>query len=144
MKRLFNELNEWFRSLLRWIPGSSGSRLRYYYYRNLLAGCGNGIGIATGCHIRNCRNIVLGNNVGLSINTQLYTGGNGNEKITIGNNVNLNSNVMINADCGGCIEIGNNCIIGPNVVFQSKQSYILNREIPVRSRAMNRVLLLSG
>jgi galactoside O-acetyltransferase len=76
----------------------------------------------------------LGSNVGIGINAQLYAGGDGSELIILGDNVNLNSNVMINADCGGRIEIGNNCIIGPNVVFRASNHIFSNREIPIRDQ----------
>lgn len=134
MKRLLKELVEWLRSLLRWIPGGVGSKLRYYYYRTQFKNCGTRVSIAAGGHIRNCRNIVFGNNIGIGINAQLYAEGDGSEKIIIGNNVYLNSNVMINADHGGRIEIGNNCIIGPNVVFRTSNHIFSSRKTPIRQQ----------
>jgi galactoside O-acetyltransferase len=66
--------------------------------------------------------------------TQLYASGNGNEKIVIGNNVTLNYNVMVNADNGGTIRIGNNCIIGPNVVFRTSNHVYSSKLIPMREQ----------
>jgi len=48
--------------------------------------------------------------------------------------VYLNSNVMINADFEGHIEIGCNCIIGPNVVFRTSDHKFTGREIPMREQ----------
>jgi galactoside O-acetyltransferase len=125
------ELNAWITHILRWLPGSCGVKLRYYYYKHLLAGCGQKIGISTGCYIRDYRNIIFGNNIGLGLYSQIYAAGTGSERIIIGDNVYLNSNVMINADQEGRIEIGNNCIIGPNVVFRTSNHEFSSREIPV-------------
>jgi galactoside O-acetyltransferase len=41
---------------------------------------------------------------------------------------------MINADLGGRIEIGQNCIIGPNVVFRTSNHIFSSREIPIREQ----------
>ena len=43
----------------------------------------------------------------------------GDAKIIIGNNVSLNFNVMINADGGGRIIIGNDVMIGPYTVMRA-------------------------
>ncbi len=126
-----SEMSAWLTHLLRWFPGGCGCWLRYYYYRGRLAACGQGITIPEGCHIRNCKNIHLGDIVSLGLCSQIYAAGNGSEKIVIGNDVRLNSNVMINADQGGRIEIGNRCIIGPNVVLRTSDHIFSDRLIPI-------------
>jgi acetyltransferase-like isoleucine patch superfamily enzyme len=131
---LYSELNEWTAHILRWFPGNFGVTLRYYYYKNSLAGCGQKVTIQTGCYIRDCKNILFGNDVGLGFYSQIYAAGKGNERVIIGDNVCLNSNVMINADLEGRIEIGPNCIIGPNVVFRTSNHEFSSREIPIREQ----------
>ncbi len=69
--------------------------------------------------------------MGFGLYTQIYAAGKGNESIIIGDNVYFNSNVMINADQEGHIEIGDNCIIGPNVVFRTSDHVFLSKEIPI-------------
>ena len=125
-----SEMSAWLTHLLRWVPGGCGCRLRYYYYRKLLADCGQNVTILEGCYIKDRKNIILGDGVGLGLYSQIYAAGKGNERIVIGNNVKLNSNVMINADQEGCIEIGNNCIIGPNVVLRTSNHIFSDRNIP--------------
>lgn len=137
MNRWKTEINEWLTAFLRWIPGAMGVGLRGFYYRRLFASCGKTLKITMGCYIRNYNNIILGSNVGLGLNCQLYTGGDGSERIAIGSNVNLNSNVMINADCGGYIEIGDNCLIGPNVVLRASNHKFSNKEIAIREQGHN-------
>jgi galactoside O-acetyltransferase len=134
---LYSELNEWIVHILRWLPGHCGVILRYHYYKNLLGGCGRKVVIETGCYIRECKNIVLGNTIGLGLYSQIYAAGKGKERIIISDNVYLNSNVMINADQGGRIEIGRNCIIGPNVVFRTSDHLFSRKEIPIREQGHN-------
>jgi galactoside O-acetyltransferase len=129
-----SELDEWIAHMVRWFPGRCGYRLRYYYYRGRLAGCGRTVDFSVGSYIRECKNITIGNNVGLGIYSQIYAAGTANESIVIKDNVYLNSNVMINADFEGHIEIGNNCIIGPNVVFRTSDHKFASREIPMRKQ----------
>jgi acetyltransferase-like isoleucine patch superfamily enzyme len=133
----YSELNAWITDLLRWFPGGCGFKLRYFYYKNLLAGCGQKVSISPGCYVRDCKNIILGNSVGLGLNCQIYAAGKGNERIIIGDNVNMNSNVMINANHEGHIRIGNNCIIGPNVVFRTSNHIFSRQEIPIRQQGHN-------
>lgn len=129
-----SELSNWISHFLRWLPGSIGSRLRYYYYNNRFERCGKRVHIAVGCTLRGCRNIVLGNNIGFGLYSQLYASGNGGDKIIIGNNTSFNTNVMINADCGGFIEIGDNCLIGPNVVLRTSNHVFSDRNVPIREQ----------
>jgi maltose O-acetyltransferase len=131
---LYSELNEWTAHILRWFPGNFGVVLRYYYYKRILAGCGQKVAIPTGCYIRDCKNIFFGNGVGLGVYSQIYAAGKGNERIMIGDHVSLNSNVMINADQEGHIEIGHNSIVGPNVVIRTSNHEFSSREIPIREQ----------
>jgi galactoside O-acetyltransferase len=63
-------------------------------------------------------NINIGKGFGLSPNCQLLAQLEG-DSIEIGNNVKLNYSVMINADRGGKISIGDNTLIGPGVVLRA-------------------------
>lgn len=56
--------------------------------------------------------------------------------ITIGDGFAANANVMINARGRGEIIIGNNVLIGPNVVLRSNNHIISNLEIPISSQGM--------
>ena len=128
-KTIVSELIEWVEHFLRWFPGKSGIKLRYFYYRSKLKRCGRSISFPTGCYIRECKNIVLGNTIYFGLHNQIYATGTGSESIIIGNNVHFNSNVMINADFRGHIEIGSHCLIGPNVVFRTSNHVFSDRDI---------------
>jgi galactoside O-acetyltransferase len=129
-----SEFNEWSSHFLRWIPGKIGSLIRYYFYKALLAGCGSNVSIPVGCQLRDFGNIVLGSNINLGLYTQIYAFGTGEERVAIGDHVNLNSNVMINACMAGQIEIGNFCIIGPNVVFRTSNHIFADKFISVQKQ----------
>ena len=134
LAKIGSEFTEWFTHLIRWIPGKCGFVVRYYFYKHYLASCGHHVNISVGCQMRDRKNITIGNKTSLGIFTQLYASGNGNERIFIGNNVTLNYNVMVNADNGGSIRIGNNCIVGPNVVFRTSNHVYSSRLIPMREQ----------
>ncbi|MEN6463860.1 MAG: acyltransferase [Syntrophaceae bacterium] len=76
----------------------------------------------------------MGSNINIGILSQIYASGGGLENIVIKNNVSLNSNVMINADHGGYIEIGENCIIGPNVVIRTSNHEFSSKDEPIRNQ----------
>lgn len=50
----------------------------------------------------------------------------------IGNGVNCNSGVVICADCGGKVEIGNDVLLGPDVVIRASNHRFERRDIPIR------------
>lgn len=131
LKKIQKELNEWIVHLLRWLPGFIGLKLRYFYYRRKLAGCGVSVNIQIGCFLGKLGNICIGNNIGFGLYSQILANGDGTEKIIMGDNVFLNSNVMINADSGGFIEIGSYCIIGPNVVFRTSDHVFSDVNLPI-------------
>lgn len=130
--RIISELSSWLFFIARWFPGSTGVAIRYLLYKNCLRKCGKKINITMGCYIRDCKNISIGDNVNMGLNSQVYASGEGYERIEIGNNVGWNSNVMINADCGGQITIGNNVLIGPNCVLRASNHAFSDISIPMK------------
>ncbi len=137
VQNIVSEISAWIEGAIRWLPGKVGVKIRYFYYRCVLASCGRDVHIAEGGHLRECRHIYLGSNINLGILTQMYASGTGKESIVIKNNVSMNSNVMINADQGGYIEIGNNCIIGPNVVMRTSNHEFSNKNELIRCQGHN-------
>jgi acetyltransferase-like isoleucine patch superfamily enzyme len=81
------------------------------------------VNLKQGCKISNPLNITIGTGFGISPFCQLFAQGElGDAEIVIGDNVALNYNVMINADCGGTVKIGDNVRIGPYTVMRGCQS----------------------
>lgn len=58
-------------------------------------------------------------------------------ELRIGNNVQLNFAVMINADCGGKITIGNDVLIGPNVVIRASDHRFSDVARPIVEQGHN-------
>ncbi|MDD3296625.1 MAG: acyltransferase [Candidatus Omnitrophica bacterium] len=133
-KQLFLEINRWLSFFIIWMPGYLGNKFRYSLYRSHFFSCGKKVNILPGCYIRDFKNISLGNNVQFGPNVQIYAAGSGNESIEIKDNTAFNSNVMINADQGGKITIGNDVLVGPNVVFRASNHVFSNRNIPIRDQ----------
>lgn len=82
--------------------------------------------------ISNPVNITIGSGFIWGRYCQLFAqGGSGDAVITIGNNVGLNFNVMINADSGGKITIGDNVRIGPYTVMRASNHKIDDIDRPI-------------
>ena len=84
--------------------------------------------------IRSVENISIGLRFGISPNCQLFAQGDlGDGTIIIGDNVAMNYNVMINADAGGKIIIGNGVRIGPYTVMRAANHIITRATIPLNN-----------
>ena len=91
-----------------------------------------------GCKISNPQNITIGTEFGISPFCQLFANGElGDAEIIIGDNVALNYNVMINADCGGSITIGDNVRIGPYTVMRASNHKYSDVNIPIYEQGHN-------
>lgn len=55
-------------------------------------------------------------------------------KLVIGNRVSLNTNVVISANCGGTIYIGDDVIIGPMSVLRAANHCFDKKELPIRDQ----------
>jgi len=85
--------------------------------------------------ITNYVNITIGSNFNIGPFCQLLAQGEpGKAKIVIGNRVALNFNVMINADLGGEIIIGNNVLIGPYTIMRATNHNFDNPKIPIHEQ----------
>ena len=128
------EVALWLVQVLIWLPGRIGKNLRYVAYKRFLISCGANVSIARGCTIRRLKNISFGKNVSIGLNAQIYAEGDENTKVIIGDNLSSNSNMMINADCGGYIEIKNNVLLGPNTVIRASNHTYERLDIPIREQ----------
>jgi galactoside O-acetyltransferase len=89
------------------------------------------IHIPEGCTILAPENITFGANVGIGTYS-FFTAAGG--RISIGNNTGFNRNVHINAAVCGEIAIGNDCLIGPNVVMRTADHRFDDITKPIRSQ----------
>jgi galactoside O-acetyltransferase len=99
------------RSLRQWVIGR---RQRYRAYAI------HGIWVPAESEIAQAEAIKIGARFSLGRQCKLYCQDPENgSQLVIGDRVALNDNVMINADCGGKITIGNDVLIGPNTVIRA-------------------------
>ena len=80
----------------------------------------HGILVPAGSEIARPDAIKIGVRFALGMQCKIYCQDPENgSRLVIGDRVALNDNVMINADCGGKITIGNDVLIGPNAVIRA-------------------------
>jgi len=112
---LLSEIRSWFYEILSVIPGRVGIWLRREIFSRCFGGSGRPY-IDTGCHFEGVSSIFINGETRIGRNSFfIATGG----VISIGNDVAFNSGVHINSSVGGAIEIGDHCLIGPNVVMRT-------------------------
>lgn len=128
------ELKDWLEFVLAHTPGASGIRLRRGYYCRRLARPAPGIRIETGIRIGSPACITIGANAYLGPDCKIYASP--TSPITIGTRFAANANVMINARGRGKIQIGNDVLIGPNVVLRSNNHIFSSRALPIADQGM--------
>ena len=120
----------WIESLfVRNIPGKIGIIIRRNYWKTKLGKAGK-FTMGIECAILNPGNIYIGDDVNILSRVSLYAHGNGLIKIDNGSCININ--VSINASQNGSIIIGENVIIGPNVVFRASNHNFKDLSIPMK------------
>tara|TARA_A100001234_G_C12575214_1_gene363606 strand:- start:228 stop:809 length:582 start_codon:yes stop_codon:yes gene_type:complete len=114
---ILREFKDWLEFFIRYIPGRLGYFLRSFYYKKRLSQSFKKNRFESGFTVEYPKNIVLGSHSYFGFNCKLFASE--FSKIKIGFKASFNSNVMINARGKGKILIGNNVLIGPNVVLRS-------------------------
>jgi len=114
---ILRELKDWLEFFIGHIPGRIGYFFRSFYYKKRLSRPFKNNRFETGLRIEYPKNIELGSDSYFGLNFKLYASE--FSSLKIGFNASFNSNVMINARGKGKIIIGNNVLIGPNVVLRS-------------------------
>jgi acetyltransferase-like isoleucine patch superfamily enzyme len=130
LKRLLAEIRVWFEALIRFMPGMTGSFVRRCWYRLWLRGCDK-ISIGTGCELLSPQTMCFEGSVSIGANS-FFTAEQG--VILVSTKTSFNSNVHINASVGGTIQIGESCLIGPNVVMRTAGHRFDNPEVPIRQQ----------
>jgi len=124
IKKIINELKQFLNFLVTYFPGSSGNMLRRSLYKVRLNSLGTKLYTEIGLRLTCPRNIVIGNNAsfmrGCSLNSC-------EGKINIWDNISTNQNVDINSSNGGFIEIGNDVLIGNNVLIRAADHVYNNK-----------------
>ncbi len=112
---------DWFELLI-----SIVRRLRNFYF-------GIPLRVSTGKQLNFRKNscVDFGNGVRLgNQNTITAIGG----RILLGDNFNSNDRVLLNADIGGSLSFGDNCLVGPGCIFRTANHRYDNPNIPIRNQ----------
>lgn len=136
MKRILHGIIGVFVALiedcLRNFPTYLGIILRNRYWKGKCRKYGVQISLGKGVVITGTANIELGNHISIMAGSFLYAHNNG--FLRIGDWVTNNTNVQIGAADGGDITIGDNVIIGPNVVIRASNHVYERTDIPIRQQ----------
>ena len=97
----------------------------YFFISNKFKGCTFG----KNCEFIAPNNIEFGKPMFVGKNSYFNADGG---FIQVGNRTAFNMNVHINSSIGGRIIIGDNCLIGPNVVMRTASHIFENIDVPIR------------
>lgn len=114
------------------VAGALGIRLRAWYYRRRFRRLGAGASLGIGFQAIGSRNVSIGNGFGCMRHCLLVAGDDG--EIQIGDRVNFNANVHVNASISGRILLGDDVMVGPNVVMRSSDHVTTTRDRPMRQQ----------
>lgn len=131
-KRVRDELFEWIDALAGVIPGAVGRRLRNAYYARRFCRGGDRISIGMRTEMRCPQNISVGDRFSVDAGCLFSACGDG--RVVIGNSFGANVGVRVIADCGGNVAIGDDVIIGPNVVIRSSNHRFADTDRPIRQQ----------
>jgi galactoside O-acetyltransferase len=130
VRLVVREVTEWTDAMLSSIPGRVGIALRAHWARVRFNAAGR-VSIETGCCFHGVEAIEFVGNA--SIGARSFFAASGG-RILVAANVYFNRSVHINASVGGCIRIGENCLIGPNVVIRTAGHCFDRLDVPIRSQ----------
>lgn len=132
LMRFFKRILNVFDDFVREVPSSlGGNRLRYFFWSNRFSSCGNNVTLSKSIIIRGFPSVKIGSFSSIMSGSYLYA--DNSKGLTIGRNCSFNHNVFIGAS-GGKIEIGDNVLIGPNVVLRASDHIFSNTDMPIRSQ----------
>ena len=133
MNIIINEIIVWIESILSYVPGKMGSFLRscWYYYR---------LKKKSFTKVGSLSQFIHPKNVSFDSNARIgkyaFFNAEGGE-IIIGKSFSTNTNVHINASCGGKILIGNDVLLGPNVVIRTANHNFKLKNKPINKQGHN-------
>jgi len=130
MIKIFREFESILLFIFSFIPGTLGFKFRGVFYK-LNFKSKNYVNISQFCKFISPKSIFFGENV--VIGDRAFFTADGGE-IIVGSNTSFNVNCHINASVGGIINIGNDCLIGPNVVMRTADHVYLDPQKNIREQ----------
>lgn len=115
------------------IPAAfGGCRLRYLVYRHLFANSPKRFNLGSGVIVTGAKQITIGADTSVMEHCKLIA--HESRGLVIGGRCSFNYNVIIGAADGGQIEIGDDVLVGPNVVFRASDHRYEDAETTIRSQ----------
>jgi galactoside O-acetyltransferase len=121
----------WLDDIILYFPGHGGQLIRKVWMRQRLAYLGKSPIFETGIAVTGGENIQIGNCFSMMRHCSMYCHGG---MLKIGDRVSVNQNVLLGAADGGSIIIGNDVLIGPNVVFRASNHVFRDNDRPIRQQ----------
>lgn len=113
-------------------PGGTGDRLRIWWISHRVAKWdGKGV-VGERTKFQAPERMFFGRDVIIGSGSFFAAAGSGT--LMVGDRVSFNTNVHVNASVGGTIRIGDNCLVGPNVVLRSADHRFDRTDIPIRDQ----------
>ena len=134
LRLILREAKDWFEAALSSLPGAIGMALRRGYYSWRLVHCGRDLRLQQRVTINCPGNVQFGNNCFFATDTRIFA--TPESPVRIGDNFSANCNVMINSRGRGRILIGNNVLIGPNVVLRANNHVIERADRLINEQGM--------
>lgn len=131
LNKIIAEINAYVDAVTFAWPGFIGDRLRAWVIASRSNAIGEKCYFARQTHFRGLKNISFGSQVSIGSGSYFFAD---QGSIHIGSKTSFNINSQVNASVGGAIHIGNNCLIGPNVVIHSSNHRYGSRDIPIREQ----------
>lgn len=132
MNRVRRELLAYLDAVVALWPGGTGNRLRVWWISRRVAKWGGGGGVGEWVKFQGPERMQFGR--GVSIGSGSFFAAAGVGTLVVGERVSFNTNVHINASVGGAIRIGDDCLVGPNVVLRSANHRFDRTEVPIREQ----------
>ena len=130
LKLFYAELLSWIEAIFGALPGMVGVLIRRNWYKMRFEKVEK-IHIMGNCKFVCPSNMVFNGRVSIGGNTHFNANGG---RIIIGDEVAFNIGVILNSDCGGLIDIGANCLIGPGVLMRTADHIFLDPNILIRKQ----------
>lgn len=133
MRQLILEISDWIETLVSYIPGKTGIITRSVWYRYQWK---KPVDVRVGVLSK----FITPGNIYFQVNASLgkftFFSAKGGA-IVIGKNFSTNINCHINASVGGEIKIGNDVLLGPNVVLRTANHNFNLKSKPINKQGHN-------
>src|SRR5262249_15940468 len=131
LRRLVNEIGVWLETAVFQLPGEIGEMIRRSWLRMRLSRFGARARVSRGCSIKGARNIAVGGDLSMSSGSWLSAV---NGRLELGRRVWINRSAWVDASEGGFIVVGDDVMIGPNVVIRAANHGFEDIRVPMRAQ----------